>query len=54
MGDGADETLADSSKGEEEEDDAGEKDGAEGGLPRDAHAFDDGVGEVGVEAHTWR
>ena len=34
-----------------EEDDAGEEDGAEGGLPGDAHAFDDGVGEVGVEAH---
>ena len=34
-----------------EKDDAGEEDGAEGGLPGDAHAFDDGVGEVGVEAH---
>ncbi len=30
---------------------AGEEDGSEGGLPGDAHAFDDGVGEVGVEAH---
>ena len=43
--------LADAGKGEQEEDDAGEEDGAEGGLPGNAHAFDDGVGEVGVEAH---
>ena len=40
--------------GEDEEDDAGEEDGAEGGLPGDAHALDDGVGEVGVEAHAGR
>ena len=30
---------------------AGEKDDAEGGLPGDAAAEDDGVGEVGVERH---
>ncbi len=34
-----------------EKDDAGEEDGAEGGLPGNAHAKHDGVGEVGVEAH---
>jgi hypothetical protein len=51
VGDGAEEFLADASEGEQKEDDAGEEDRAEGGLPRDAHAFDDGVGEVGVEAH---
>jgi hypothetical protein len=49
--DGCDEALADASYSENEEDDAGEKDGSEGGLPGDAHAFDDGVGEVGIEAH---
>ena len=49
--DGGDEALADAGEGEGEEDDAGEEDGTEGGLPGDAHAFDDGVGEVGVEAH---
>ena len=37
-----------------EEGDAGEEDGAERGLPGDAHAFDDGVREVGVEAHAGR
>ena len=52
--DGGDEALADASDGEEEEDDAGEEDGAESGLPGDAHALDDGVGEVGVEAHAGR
>ena len=46
-----DESLADAGEGEREEDDAGEEDGAEGGLPGDVHGFDDGVGEVGVEAH---
>ena len=51
VGDGGDEFLADASEGEQEEDDAGEEDGAEGGLPGDVHALDDGVGEVGVEAH---
>ena len=49
--DGADQALADASDGEQEEEDAGEEDGAEGGLPGDVHALDDGVGEVGVEAH---
>ena len=37
-----------------EEDDAGEEDGAERGLPGDVHGLDDGVGEVGVEAHAGR
>ena len=51
VGDGGDEALADASEGKQKEDDAGEEDGAEGGLPGDVHALDDGVGEVGVEAH---
>ena len=49
--DGGDEALADAREGEGEEDGSGEEDGTEGGLPGDAHAFDDGVGEVGVKAH---
>jgi len=49
--DGGDEALADAGEGEREEDDAGEEDGSEGGGPGDAHAFDDGIGEVGIEAH---
>ena len=48
------EALADAAEGEQEEDDAGDEDGAEGGLPGHAHALDDGVGEVGVEAHAGR
>jgi hypothetical protein len=54
MRDSGDETLADSGEGEREEDGSGEKDSAEGGLPGDAHAFDDGIGEVGVEPHAGR
>jgi hypothetical protein len=54
MGDGSDEALADAGEGEREEDHAGDEDGAEGGGPGDAHAFNDGVGEVGVEAHAGR
>ncbi len=54
MGDGSDEKLADAGEGEEEKDDAGDEDGSECGLPGDAHSFDDGVGEVGVEAHAGR
>ena len=51
VGNSGDEALAYAREGECEKDDAGEEDCAEGGLPRNAHAFDDGVGEVGVEAH---
>ena len=51
VGDGGNETLADAGEGEREEDDSGEEHGSEGGLPGDVHAFDDGVGEVGVETH---
>ncbi len=51
VGDGGDEALANAGEGEGEKDDAGEEDGAKGGLPGNAHAKDDGVGEVGVEAH---
>jgi hypothetical protein len=54
VGDGGDELLANATEGEQEEDDAGEEDGAQGGLPGDVHALDDGVSEVGVKAHTWR
>ena len=54
IGDGGEEALPDTRVGECKEDDAGEEDGAEGGLPRDVHAFDDGIGEVGVEAHAGR
>ena len=45
------ESLADAGVSEPEEDDTGEEDGTERGLPRDMHAFDNGVGKVGVEAH---
>ena len=54
MRDGCYEALADAGEGEGEEDDAGEEDGAEGGLPGNAHAEDDGIGEVGVETHAGR
>src|SRR5271155_4821831 len=54
VGNGGDEALADSGEGEREKDDTGEEYGSEGGLPGDAHAFDDGVGEVGVETHAGR
>lgn len=49
----SDQALADARKGERKEDDSGDEDGAERGLPGDAHTFDDRVGEVGVEAHAW-
>ena len=52
MRDGSYETLAKAGEGQDEEDDSGEEDGSEGRLPGDAHAFDDGVGEVGVETHS--
>lgn len=52
MRDGGYKALADSGVGEGEKDDSGEEDRAEGGLPRDTHAFDNGIGEVGVETHT--
>ena len=42
MGDGFEEALADAAEGEEEEENSGQEDGDEGGLPGDAHAFDDG------------
>ena len=51
MRDGGYEALADSGEGKGEEDDSGEEDGSQCALPGDAHAFDDGVSEVGVEAH---
>ena len=51
MRDCCEEALADTRVRECEEDGAGEEDGAEGRLPGDVHGFDDGVGEVGVEAH---
>ena len=51
VGDGGQQALANAAEGEQKEEEAGEKDGAESGLPGDAHALDDGVGEVGVEAH---
>jgi hypothetical protein len=54
MGDRGDEALTDSREGEEEKNDTGEEDCSEGGLPGNAHAFDDGVGEVGVETHAGR
>ena len=51
VGDGGEEPLANAAEGKQKKDDAGEEDRAERGLPGDAHALDDGVGEVGVEAH---
>ena len=54
MRDSADEALTDAGVGQSEEDNTGEEDGAKSALPWEAHAFDDGIGEVGVEAHTGR
>ena len=51
MRDGSDETLTDACVGKGEEDDSGEEDGAESALPGNAHSFNDGVGEVSIEAH---
>ena len=52
VGNGAEQPLANSAEGEQQEDDAGDEDGSQGRLPGHAHALDHGVGEVGVEAHT--
>ena len=46
---GGDELLADAGEGEREKDDAGEKDGIEGGGPRYAHVLSYGIDEVDVE-----
>jgi hypothetical protein len=51
VGDGGQQALADAAEGEQKKENSGEEDRAESGLPGDAHALDDGVGEVGVEAH---
>jgi hypothetical protein len=51
VGDRGDEALADARKSQCEKDDTGEEDGSEGGLPGNTHAFNNSVGEVGVEAH---
>src|ERR1017187_4253115 len=49
--DGGQDQLAHTEQGEQQKRHTGEKDGAERGLPGHSHAFDHGVGEVGVEAH---
>ncbi len=51
IGDSVDDLFADVGEREEQKEQAGEKDDAEGGLPGDAAAENDGVGEVGVERH---
>ena len=48
---GGEDQLPYAQQGEHQERNAREKDGAERGLPGHAHAFDYGIGEVGVEAH---
>ena len=53
MGYGGDQTLAYTGEGEQEEDDSGEEDGSECGLPGDTHFEDNGIGEVSVQAHAW-
>src|ERR1039458_1801938 len=52
VGNGAENHLADSSGGECKKDRSREEDGAERSLPGDMHLETDGVGEVGVEAHS--
>jgi hypothetical protein len=54
VGNGAQNHLPDAAGGDRKKDDAGEKDCAEGCLPRDVHLEADGVGEVRVEAHAGR
>ena len=49
--DGGEDQLAHAQQREHQKRDAGEKDRAERGLPGHSHAFDHGVGEVGIEAH---
>jgi len=51
IGNTVDDLLANFGEGEKKEKEAGEKDDAESGLPGNAAANDDGVGEVGVEGH---
>src|SRR6266849_6820300 len=51
IGDAVHDLFADVGEGEEQKEQAGEKDNTESGLPGDAAAKDDGVGEVGVEEH---
>lgn len=50
-GDGVEERLPDVGQGQDDEDDAFRKDGHQGHLPGVAHFQDDGVGEVGIQAH---
>ena len=52
VGNGCDETLTDAGEGQDKKDNSGEKDGTQSGLPGDVHAFDHGVGEVGIQPHT--
>jgi hypothetical protein len=51
VGDAVDDLFADVGEGENQKEEAGEKDDAERGLPGDTAPEDDGVGEVGVEGH---
>ena len=39
---------------EQDKNDAGNENGTQSHTPVHAHAFDDGKGEVGVQAHAWR
>src|SRR5256884_9571342 len=54
IGDAVDDLFAHFGEGEEQKKEAGKKDDAESGLPGNAAAANDGVGEVGVEGHAGR
>src|SRR5229473_1214944 len=54
IGNAVDDLFADVGEGEEEKEEAGEKNDSERSLPGHAAAEDDGVGEVGVERHARR
>ena len=45
--------LADAERGQCQKRDAGEEDSSKSNFPGNTHAFHDGVGEVGVQAHAW-
>ena len=54
IGNAVDDLLANFGEGKKKKKNAGKEDDAESGLPGNAAANDDGVGEVGVEGHAWR
>src|ERR1035438_7659502 len=52
--DGRQDQLAHTEQGEQQKRYAGEKDGAERGLPGHSHTFDHGIGEIGILPHAGR